>query len=404
MLRACCDDLTVCVFNEDFTLLASRGGARRLLSGPEALLIHKLVEAVGIDGLAPILAEPAESAPLRHMISVPSPTERPVPLSVLLADAPSFVAYAETERMPLIGMIEVTPRCNLRCRHCYLLPTIEDNRSVALPESAVFETIRCLVELGCLNVTLTGGEATLTRQFFDYVGTCKSAGLYTIVKTNGSTFTRARAERYALDPGHETHVSLYGSSPGVHEAFTATRGSFARTVRGLRELARVGITCLVSCIVWSGNVRQLREIRQLVSELGHSVSLDDVIYGRHDGDKGPLKLRASNAALAQAERDGYLARQPVAPCVAGRVKVKVGSDGGVSACELLPFSIGNVNDTPLSVIWRSSAFAIASDRVIAASKQSVPDMPSGRRCPGLDLLMGVTVLDEELGHGLATSS
>ena len=72
------------------------------------------------------------------------------------------------------------------------------------------------------------------------------------------------------------------------------------------------------------------------------------------------------------------------------MKLKVGADGGVTTCELLPQAFGNVLREPLERIWRSEEYAGYGRRIIDISKRPNGLLPvlSGSRAyvPGLNIL------------------
>jgi len=243
-----------------------------------------------------------------------------------------------------------------------------------------------LAELGCLEVTLTGGETTLHPDYRALVSAARSLHLVTTLKTNATTFTRERAAEYAADPAHATEVSLYGSTPEVHDAFTSTPGSFAKTTRGLAELAQAGVRCTVVSIVWERNAAQVGDIARLVEELGHRVVFDDVIYGRLDGDRAPVALRATRDARDGLIAQGRLKPFEPSPCVAGQVKVKIDADGGIASCELFPGGFGNVWSSGFAALWRDPRFAGEADRVVQLSTSHREAEHAVRSCPAMNRL------------------
>jgi MoaA/NifB/PqqE/SkfB family radical SAM enzyme len=179
-------------------------------------------------------------------------------LNDLFADTPELLIAARKLRAPLYANIELTYRCNLRCRHCYVLHKVSEPKPSKLADDVVDRLVGELRTLGSISVTLTGGEPTLAPRYREVITSFKDAGFLTVLKTNATTFNAARAELYATDPAHETHVSLYGAEAASHDGFTEVQGSFRRTIQGLEHLAHYGIRCRVNCTAWRGNVEGSR--------------------------------------------------------------------------------------------------------------------------------------------------
>lgn len=386
-------DLWIRFFGDDAALLSRRDGRRHAVEGLAARTLRRLVGSLGLSGLERLARDGAGFAEGEQLSRAlgrqfdaldgsPVPTSR----GTVLGRAPALYAHAQRERVPLFAMCECTYRCNLRCTHCFILHKVSARRPDLVPTEHVLRLLDELAELGCLEVTLTGGETTLHPDHRALVSAARSLHLVTTLKTNATTFTRQRACEYAADPAHETNVSLYGSTPEVHDAFTATPGSFAKTTRGLAELARAGVRCTVYTIVWERNAAQVDDIARLAEDLGHRIVFEDVIYGRLDGDQAPIALRATRDA-----RDALIARgrlkpfEPL-PCVAGQVKVKIAADGGIASCELFPAGFGNVWSSGFGALWRDPGFAGEADRIVQLSTTHRQDGRPVLTCPAMNRL------------------
>jgi MoaA/NifB/PqqE/SkfB family radical SAM enzyme len=386
-------DLWIRFFGDDAALLSRRDGRRHAVDGLAARTLRRLVGSLGPSGLERLARDGAgfaEGERLAHALGrqfdaldeAPAPTPR----WTVLGRAPALYAHARRERVPLFAMCECTYRCNLRCTHCFILHKVSARRPDLVSTEHVLRLLDELVELGCLEVTLTGGETTLHPDYRALVSAARSLHLITTLKTNATTFTRERACEYAADPAHATEASLYGSTPEVHDAFTATPGSFAKTMRGLAELARAGVRCTISSIIWERNTAQADDIARLVEDLGHQVVFDDVIYGRLDGDRAPIALRASRDARDRLVAQGRLKPFEPSPCVAGQVKVKIAADGAIASCELFPAGFGNVWSQGFDAPWRDPRFVGEADRMVQLSTAHHRDGRPVLICPAMNQL------------------
>ena len=128
--------------------------------------------------------------------------------------------------------IEITSRCNLRCKHCY-------NESGVLKEEISLEALnnvlRCYDENVYPFITLSGGEPLLHPQFWDILKTIQESGVRNILLiTNATLITRDIAKRLA-DSKIAIQVSLNGSSAATHDLLCG-KGSFEATLKGLQNL------------------------------------------------------------------------------------------------------------------------------------------------------------------------
>ncbi len=120
-------------------------------------------------------------------------------------------------------------------------------------------------------VVLLGGEPTLFADLPLWIRAADARGAArVVVQTNGRrlayrAFTqalRAASARLALD------VSLHGSTAPMHDWHTGTAGSFAQTVRGLRNARAERIPAGVTVVVTRSNYRHLTEIARVAHAAG----------------------------------------------------------------------------------------------------------------------------------------
>ena len=67
--------------------------------------------------------------------------------------------------VPIRAILELTDKCNLKCVHCYRVANSEKILSL----SEIKTIINDLCELGCIELTLTGGELFTRSDIFDII-------------------------------------------------------------------------------------------------------------------------------------------------------------------------------------------------------------------------------------------
>src|SRR3989338_3093543 len=119
-------------------------------------------------------------------------------------------------RLPLEGSIDITYRCNVNCRHCWLRIPLHSKEA---SKELTFDEIRTIVDeargMGCRSWMLSGGEPMVRPDFsdiFDYV--TKRAASYSI-NTNGTLIT-AKIAKLMRRQGSKM-IALYGSSAKTHD-------------------------------------------------------------------------------------------------------------------------------------------------------------------------------------------
>lgn len=142
------------------------------------------------------------------------------------------------------GSIDVTNRCNLRCRHCYFFAGGEQPSTQLPEELSVEQWVAKLEEIRrqsprwdfpFFNCSWVGGEPMIRPELIER---CMRYFRYNTIVTNGTIPLRDwRASWYvSIDGDEETHDYLRDK-----------RGSYARALRHVREKVELGVT-IAYCI------------------------------------------------------------------------------------------------------------------------------------------------------------
>ena len=296
---------------------------------------------------------------------------------------------------PLAALVELTYRCNWRCVFCYN-PRHHDRHGLDAVEWS--EVIADLRELGTLNITVTGGEPLAHPQALEILAAIREQALTFRLFTNGALVTHAVAARlFTLKPV-AVELSLHGSNAALHDAATATPGSFDAMMRGLDRLVEKGVPVLLKTPLTRLNEHDLDAMIGLVEARGLPYTVDPTITPRDDGDLSPLAFRASPEGTEQLyRRVAPLGKLPTARreaggvnCGLGRTTVAVDPEGNVYPCpQWRKTALGNVRETRLRDLWhpsperqKAAAVAIAANDRMLAEGGALADFPF---CPAVAL-------------------
>jgi len=274
--------------------------------------------------------------------------------------------------------LEVTRRCNLACRHCYVRcgPKRRPREELSFAD---------LLGLGFslrqaygrrVGLALTGGEPLARPDLLPVLRFYRKLGLSVSMATNGTLIDSTNAPRLAR---YLTGVSV--SVDGLRRTHDALRGrgSFRRALRGLFHLRGRGLMELqVKTSVHRGNLRELPALHRVISTLGvdrwHLFPVEDSgragkrgfgLLGRRefgalcdffDAVKGDAGLD-----VCFEEQNRFQRKRPARECGklrrcgAGINSAAVLADGSVVACVLEGRRggvQGNIRERSLVAIWR----------------------------------------------------
>lgn len=160
--------------------------------------------------------------------------------------------------------IELTDRCNLACRHCYLAAGPQGTRT--LDGALVMQALEDFSILGGLSVALSGGEPLLHPDWRNLTRYAARLGLATTLVTNGWSLDANDIE-FLLAGGTRIALSLDGVRAETHDAIRAP-GSFCRVQQVLDRLVDLGAQD--RCIVcYTPNHMNVGELYLVTRELAH---------------------------------------------------------------------------------------------------------------------------------------
>lgn len=263
--------------------------------------------------------------------------------------------------IPLAAYLELTYACNWRCVFCYN-PRHHDLRRLRLGEwIPVLDDLRAL---GALTVVLTGGEPLVHPDFLAIARAVRERAFALKLFTNGSLVDEPTAAAIAELLPLAVELSLHGATAATHDATTARPGSFTALWQAIDRLRRHGVPLALKTPLTCLNEGELEALLALARDAGLPLRVDPTLTPRDDGDRGPLRWRASREATAGLMRRlleaGTLPEERRETggtnCGLGRLTVAVDPEGNVYPCmQWRHTSLGNVRATPLRRLWGESA-------------------------------------------------
>ncbi len=163
--------------------------------------------------------------------------------------------------------IAITGFCNYNCRHCFMAKDSGAPRSefsLAQLETILDGCVSC----GIKQISLTGGEPLLRRDFDDLLRAITARGLKIAnITTNGSLIDDALIDlMIQLDQHPLMRVSFDGV--GWHEWMRDVPGSEQVAVDAMRKLRQAGFSVLAQMCVHTDNLSTMQETAAFLSRLG----------------------------------------------------------------------------------------------------------------------------------------
>jgi len=151
--------------------------------------------------------------------------------------------------------LQITDRCNLRCRHCYLGNGLRQDLSFNRTKR-IFEEFE---EIQGLRLLLSGGEPLLHPKFWEINEILRDFAFRSVLLSNGTLITQEIAKRLRV---HEVQISLDGMREG-HEAIRGER-TFEKAVLAIDHLQEFGIRVSIATMIHRGNLREFDALASLL--------------------------------------------------------------------------------------------------------------------------------------------
>lgn len=220
-------------------------------------------------------------------------------------------AKAGTRGVPLSGTFELTSRCNLDCKMCYIHRREHD--ADALRREATAAQWLALAEECCrqgmLLLLLTGGEPLLRRDFREIYSGCKSLGLMLSINTNATLIEDKMVDFLAADPPSRVNITLYGASPETYAALCGDPKAYDRAVRGILALQSAGILVKLNCSVTPYNRGDVPVILDFARAHGLAIQTAGYMFppvrACEHGCYAPDRLTPAEAAAEKLRYDRF---------------------------------------------------------------------------------------------------
>jgi radical SAM protein with 4Fe4S-binding SPASM domain len=237
----------------------------------------------------------------------------------------------EEKRIPFSFDLEITARCNLDCRHCYINLPAGDN--AAQKKELTINQISRIADqagaLGSLWCLLSGGEPLLREDFAEIYLMLKKKGLLVSVFTNACLLTAEHIELFKKYPPRDIEVTVYGVTEETYERVTRRPGSYAAFSRGLNLLLKNKVKVRLKAMALRSNVGELAAIAAFCRQQTKDYfRFDPMLHLRFDGD-------------AERNREIIAERLPPEEIVAIEQADEGRSEALKKNCEQLIFSEGD---------------------------------------------------------------
>jgi len=306
-------------------------------------------------------------------------------------------AYQETElpnchylklKSPLAVQFELTSGCNQRCIFCYNVwkELCSKQNSTTLPKEKQFEVIDKLIENEILDIVFSGGEPLLVLWLNELIKKCSDAKIHTTIVTNAILMTSEIAKKLKNAGLDDMQISIHHYKPEINDKLTGIKGSFQKTVEGIKKAILVfGINNVnVNMVALPETYKDVYRMAQFLKniDVGSFTIGTPSATGKMKRNKNLVINKKMFLEIYEQLRKakkklninvGFTGGFPMCLlpeinketinmignyCDAGLNQLVIGSDGELRPCVCLSKKLGNILEDDLKEIWNNNKFLL----------------------------------------------
>lgn len=248
--------------------------------------------------------------------------------------------------------LQITNKCNLKCRHCYINPpsppftkdgmegfSCENSKELSINQ--IRDILKEFEEMQGLRVLITGGEPLVHSRFKEINELLPEFFIRKVLFTNGLLLSKEMLKKLNVA---EIQVSIDGLE-GAHDSLRG-KGTFRSAIDAVKRAIDSGFEVSVSTMVHAKNLEDFDEMERLFKDMGIKDWIVDVpcITGRlEENVEFQISPEQSGKYLRYGHGDGLHAGKSGFAC--GLHLMAVIADGRVSKCTFYSDSpVGRIED------------------------------------------------------------
>lgn len=185
----------------------------------------------------------------------------------------ALLHQATVEKSPVAGTFELTARCNLSCKMCYIhnMSCDKSLRDTELSAAQWIDLAEQAKNSGTLLLLLTGGEPTLRSDFCQIYRACAERGFLLTVNTNGTLLTEEMFDLFREHPPLRMNVSIYGMSRDIYSSMCGSADAFDRVIENVKRLRAMGIGVQINFSLTPYNHNEIEKVCCFAKQIGATI-------------------------------------------------------------------------------------------------------------------------------------
>ena len=298
-------------------------------------------------------------------------------------------------RLPILGEIAITYRCNNRCLFCYAgcgggscgqggrAKLLQNRETDTAGLKRVIDIFRDKAKIPFFS--FTGGEPLLRDDLEELIAYADEKRLRVNLITNGTLATRERAQSLYRAGLRTAQVSLESPDPAIHDRLCGAPGSQERTLAGMEALKEAGIRVQTNSTLTRLNRESLLSMSAFLKGIGVERFSMNLYIPSAEAETAPELFVPYSETGQFVDEVRRLATMngltffwysptplciynPIArglgnkSCAAADGLLSVDPEGNILPCSSYPESLGNILQKDFSELWFSERAAFFKNK------------------------------------------
>lgn len=248
--------------------------------------------------------------------------------------------------------IKIQDSCNLKCKMCNHWR--DDSTIEGLTTAEIKKVIDDAAELGCKQITFTGGEPTLRKDLEEIFAGIKKHNMRISLLTNGFAVSRQRIQSLVENGLNKISVSIDSPDSEIHDEIRGIKGAYQRSTNFLKECVALRHSdtslreVMVATCLLKSNLYKLDEMVKLVHQIGAD-TLSIIRIDQHNDDGEEMDLTDVEKKMYQSQ----IIPQLKLMCKEYQIKFRT---SGISEKFGLS-SESELKDLPCYFVWENATIA-----------------------------------------------
>ncbi len=176
---------------------------------------------------------------------------------------------ADKKSIPLSGAFELTSRCPLDCKMCYVHRKENDCEAIKKEKDTQWwlQLTEEAKNAGMFLLLLTGGEPLLRKDFDEIYLNAKRSGLLISVNTNGLLIDENKVKFFKDNPPQKLNISVYGASEETYHKLCGNSEAYEKVINSIIRLKEAGVSLKINYTVTQYNSHDAEKIYKFANEL-----------------------------------------------------------------------------------------------------------------------------------------